>query len=96
LPGEQWSGQEWHFDMGGAVPDIKPGERVYIVCDGKLRGYAPLVRIERYHNGYALVRHGGAVAVTIGRPITGFRGFRYVDWERGEEKPFPDWQEVTA
>jgi len=92
LPGEAESGEDWHFYLSGEPPAIQPGERVYIVCEGKLRGYAPLVRIERYKNGYALVRRGGAVAVTIDRPITGFRGFRYVDWARDEERPFPDWQ----
>lgn len=91
LPGQPWSGEESHFYMGGAMPDIQAGERVYVVCEGKLRGYAPLVRIERYRNSFALVRRGGAVAVTIERPIVGFRGFRYVDWERSEEVAFPDW-----
>jgi len=93
LPGEPESGQDWHFYLGGFPPDIKPGERVYIVCEGKLRGYAPLVRVEEYNRGYALVRRGGAVAVTIDRRIIGFRGFRYVDWDRSEEKPFPNWKE---
>lgn len=95
LPGDEESGQDWHFYMGGAVPNIKPGERVYVVCEGRLRGYAPLVRVERYGNSFALVRRGGAVAVTIDRPIVGFRGFRYVDWDRSEEKPFPNWTEAT-
>lgn len=94
LPGEEWSGEESHFYLGGPVPNIEPGERVYIVCEGKLRGYAPLVRIERCGRSYALVRHGGAVAVTIDRPIQGFRGFRYVNWDRSEERPFPDWKEA--
>src|SRR5262245_13300185 len=65
LPGQSWSGEEWHFYLGGPVPNIKPGERVYVVYKGKLRGYAPLVRIERNGRGYALVRHNDAVAVTI-------------------------------
>ena len=95
LPGDEWSGNDSHFYMGGQVPDIKPGERVYIVCEGKLRGYAPLVRIERYGQGrFALVRRGGAVAVTIDEPITGFRGFRYIWWKREDERPFLNWREV--
>jgi hypothetical protein len=94
LPGEKWSGNDSHFYLGGSPPKIEPGERVYVVCEGKLRGYAPLVRIEREGPySYALVRQGGAVAVTIDRPITGFRGFRYVDWDRSEERPFPNWRE---
>lgn len=91
LPGQPWSGDEWHFYLGGPVPDIKPGERVYVVYKGKLRGYAPLVRIERNGRGYALVRHNDAEAVTIDEPIRGFQGFRYRFWDRKDEKPFPDW-----
>jgi hypothetical protein len=90
--GEEWSGEEWGFFLGGPRPKIEPGERVYIVYNGKLRGYAPLVRIQDTARGYALVRHGGAVAVTIDRFIRGFRGFRYRDWDVSEEKPFPEWQ----
>jgi hypothetical protein len=90
--GEPYSGEEWHFYLGGPVPDIKPGERVYVTYKGKLRGYAPLVRIERSYRGYALVRHGNAVACTIDKPLPGFRGFRYRDWDTSEEKPYPDWR----
>ena len=91
--GEPWSGEEWHFYLGGPRPRIEPGDRVYVVYNGKLRGYAPLIRLENYHGGgYALVRHGNAVAVTVAEPITGFRGFRYRWWQREDEKPCPDWQ----
>lgn len=89
------SGTEWHFRLGGNQPDIMPGERVYIVCEGKLRGYAPLLFIDDYGDGgYGLVRGGGAVAVTIDKPVTGFRGFRYRWWKYEDEKPFPDWKVV--
>lgn len=91
--GEPWTGEEWGFYLGGSVPNIKPGERVYVVYNGKVRGYAPLVRIEKTERGYALVRHGDAVAVTIDRTIIGFRGFRYRDWSYEEERPFPGWKE---
>lgn len=92
LPGQPWSGLEFHFYLGGAVPAIKPGERVYVVYNGKLRGYAPLVRVESsITGGYALVRRGGAVAVTVDEYIRGFRGFRYRWWDRADEKPFPNW-----
>lgn len=93
LPGEPWDGaEEYHFYLGGPRPAMKPGERVYIVYNGKLRGYAPLVRIDDYDNrGYGLVRRGGAVAVTILEPIIGFRGFKYRFWNRDIEVPFPDW-----
>lgn len=91
--GVPWSGQTWHFYLAGGVPDIHPGERVYVVCNRKLRGYSPLVRIERYdHNRYALVRHGDAVAVTIELPIIGFRGFRYRWWQYTDEWGFPNWR----
>lgn len=86
------SGEEWAFYLGGGRPNIRPGERVYIVYNGKLRGYAPLVRVESTYFGCALIRKGGAVAVTIDRPIPGFRGFRYRDWEYADEKPFPEWR----
>lgn len=98
LPGDPWSGEEWHFYLGGPVPKITPGERVYVVYGGRLRGYAPLVRIDRLvppldrsARGYALVRHGGAEAVTIAERIVGFRGFRYRFWPREEEHPWPEW-----
>jgi len=100
LPGEEPQ-YESHFWYGhGPLPRINPGERVYIVAHGRLRGYAPLVTIEprcrlRYTDGVGcFLREGGAVAVTIDEPIRGFQGWRYRWWEREDEKPFPDWQKV--
>ena len=99
LPGDEWSGNESHFFFrGGCGPDIQPGERVYIVAHGRLRGYAPLVRVDRegwWGKGVSLVRHGGAVAVTIPRPIRGFQGFRYRWWDREDEVSFPWWRAET-
>ena len=103
VAGEPWSGEEWHFYLGGPRPTIMPGERVYVVHNGKLRGYSPLIRIEDYRgyidvNGeyrggsYSLVRHGDAVAVTIDAEMVGFRGFRYRWWSYDQERPFPDWK----
>jgi hypothetical protein len=94
LPGEPWSGAESYFGLGGPMPEIAPGERVYVVAFGRLRGYAPLVCIDSgpYAPGFDLVRHGGAVACTIPEPIRGFRGWRYVWWDRADEQPFPDWR----
>jgi hypothetical protein len=94
LPGEE-AEYDSHFWLYGGLPDIKPGERVYIVAHGKLRGYAPLVRVEshcrlRYGVG-CLVRQGGAEAVTIDEPIRGFRGWRERWWKREDERPFPAW-----
>jgi len=34
----EWSGHEWHFFLGGSRPTIEPGERVYVVFNGTLRG----------------------------------------------------------
>jgi len=94
LPGQPFSSQPWEFTTSGGVPDIVPTERVYIVAHGKLRGYAPLVRLWRYADGpVGLVRHGGAVAVTIDEVIRGFRGWRYRWWDRAMEQPFPGWRE---
>lgn len=83
---------------GGHRPKVDPGERIYVVAHGLLRGYAPLTALvdfgrDQYGDGgYSLQRSGGAVACTIDAPIRGFQGFRYRWWEREEEVPFPDWQ----
>ena len=90
--GSPWSGEVWHFNLWGQPPTIEPGERVYVVYNGKLRGYATLVRISRHGPNFSLVRHGGARAVTIDETIRGFRGYRYRFWDREDEKPFPDWR----
>jgi hypothetical protein len=95
-PPARWQ-QEWDFYLGGARPAIKPGARVYMVYNGALRGYAPLVRIDSQGGWrFSLVRHGGAVAVTIPEFIQGFRGWRYRWWDRSIEVPFPDWQNPEA
>ena len=96
LPGEAWDGEAEYgaFEYGFYIsrrPDIDPGDRVYIVAYGRLRGYAPLVRLERFNSEYVLVRAGGAVACTIASIIRGFQGWRYRWWEREQEQPFPDW-----
>jgi hypothetical protein len=93
LPGDE-AQSESHF-MLGAMPAISIGERVYIVAHGKLRGYAPLEDTEDFCSlnvsRCCLIRTGGAVAVTIARPIPGFQGFRYRWWDRADERAFPDW-----
>lgn len=92
-----WSGDEWHFYLGGYPPKMNTGDRVYVVYNGVLRGYAPLVRIDESENGgYGLVRHGGAIAVTIPEYVQGFRGFRYRWWDRSIEVPFPEWSDSNA
>jgi hypothetical protein len=95
LPESIWSGYESHFWLS-SLPDIHVGERVYVVAHGKLRGYAPLVGVEKHcrlnWSKSCLVRRGNAVSVTIAESILGFRGFRYRWWDRGAETPFPDWK----
>lgn len=101
--GVDWSGQEWGWYMGGHPPKkLEPGDRVYVVYDGHLIGYSPLVRVQPinsdgdgYEGGFALVRGGGAVAVTIDERIRGFQGFRYRWWKREDERPFPGWRELA-
>ena len=90
--GTPWSGQLWAFYFGGAKPNIKVGERVYVVCEGKLRGYAPLHRLDWDGNRGAFIRKGNAVAVTLKETVTGFRGWRYRWWDYTQEIPFPDWK----
>jgi hypothetical protein len=95
--GVPYSGETWGFFTSGMKPNIALGERVYIVAHGRLRGYAPLTKLvfEPVGGAFGRVafgRQGGAVAVTIDRPIRGFRGWRYRDWSYEEEKPFPNWQ----
>lgn len=98
LAGEPWSqAAEYHFWIRpDALPTIAPGDRVYIVAWGRLRGYAPLVRLERRcklaPNRACLVRRNGAEAVTIPDPIVGFQGWRYRWWDRSAEVPSPEWR----
>jgi len=93
--GAPYSGTEWGWYMGGRPPrNLDAGDRVYVVYDGHLIGYAPLVCIRQnpHIRGYVLVRRGGAVAVTIDQRIRGFQGCRYRWWDRSEERPFPHWK----
>jgi len=97
LPGQE-AQYESHFWIPFPPPSqIDPGERVYVVAHNRLRGYAPLVRIEercQLNPGRScLVRAGGAVAVTIPKAIRGFQGLRYAWWNRADEVPFPTWEQ---
>src|SRR4030067_512970 len=96
--GEPETGQSYYFHLGHVhLPDIELGERVYIVYNGCLRGYAPLTGIEEDPaDDIYLVRQGGAVAVTIPEVIRSFRGWRYRWWERSQEVAFPDWENPHA
>ncbi len=97
--GEPESGEEWWFTTYGPLVTYQPGSRLYIVCEDRLRGYAPITKIMFDYNGLkrgrapiAFVRRGGAVAVTIDERIKGFRGYRRRWWDREDEVPFPDWK----
>ncbi len=90
--GETATGEEWGFYLGGARPPCGPGDRCYVVAHGRLRGYAPVVRVERTDRGWAIARGAAAVAVTLAGPITGFRGWRTRWWDRSAEAPFPGWE----
>lgn len=74
---------------------VAPDVRCYIVAHRRLRGYSPLIAIEvtpvRRHL-VALIRRGGAMAVTIEDPIPGFRGWRYRWWSRRDERVFAGWK----
>src|ERR1044072_7348722 len=99
-----WNGEhEYGFNIGGRRPPlIRPGERVYIVAYGRLRGYSPLLYIaappepERRFGArpgsYALVRRGDAVACTIPVEVPGFQGVRRRWWNSETEVPFPNWR----
>jgi len=93
--GEPYTGQLWAFYLQ-AVPKIEPGERVYVIYNGRLRGYAPLIQCKTRNlsrcAACALIRGGDAVAVTIPEKIIGFMGFRYRWWDYAIEVPFPDWK----
>jgi hypothetical protein len=99
LPGDPDDGELYEYSTWGGRPSIEPGGRVYVLCEERIRGYAPLVelRFEPREPGAGLgrvvfIRGGGAVAVTIPmHPIIGFRGWRYRWWDHAEEIPFPDW-----
>jgi hypothetical protein len=90
--GSKWSGQLWDFYCGGGKPNISIGERVYIVCEDKLRGYSPLVKLIWNGSRGSFIRAGDAVAVTLNSNVRGFQGWRYRWWEYKDEIPFPDWK----
>lgn len=90
--GEPGGGIEWGFYGGGPRPSIVPGDRVYVVAHRRLRGYAPLTRLDVTGSRWCLCREAGAVAVTIDHEVPGFRGWRKRWWSRDDERPFPSWK----
>lgn len=68
-------------------------DRFYVVAHGRLRGWAPIIRVDTTGDGgFEIIRRGGAVAVTVPFPIPGFRGLRTRWWSRDVEFPFGDWK----
>jgi len=102
------TGEAWGFSTWGVQPKIVPGERVYVVAHGRLRGYAPLVSVRFEPSALregcgeskkpsllgrvVFIRGAGAEAMTIREAIRGFRGWRQRWWNVGDEIPFPDWK----
>ena len=86
--------EDWHwYTKDRKAISIHPGERFYVVAHGKLRGWAPVVRVDQFgHGEYGIVRRGCALACTIAEPIPGFRGLRLRWWDRAIEVPFPNWK----
>lgn len=98
-PGSAPTGQEYAFHCGGRPPRrTVPGDRVYVVHDGRLIGYAPLVRIDvdQDGRGFSFIRGGGAVACTLDMELPGFRGYRYRTWDRADERQLHQALVVTA
>ena len=92
--GDPETGEEWGWYTGDRkAASIQPGERFYVVAHGKLRGWAPVVRVCRDGGGgYVICRKGRAVACTLPQPIQGFRGLRLRWWKREDEIPFENWK----
>jgi hypothetical protein len=97
--GDPATGEEYAWwTRSKMVFKLQPGDRFYVVALGKLRGWAPVVRIIQngggiYETEFGICRRGGAVACTIPEKIPGFRGLRKRWWEREQEVTFSDWRE---
>jgi len=90
------SGEEWGWYTGSPlISVIRPGDRFYVVAHGRLRGWAPVTRVQLSPSGRGgvICRRGNAVGCTIETPIAGFRGLQTRWWPREAERAFPDWQE---
>jgi hypothetical protein len=75
----------WEFATSRPPKEWKPGQRVYVVAHGYLRGYGELLHAADNY----LTRFGPGVACTVldqdtPKPIRGFQGWRYATWRRDE------------
>lgn len=94
--GEPCTGQEWGwYTKDRLARTIRPGERLYIVAHGRLRGWAPVTRLVTEGNHWIICRRGEAVACTLAVPVPGFQGLRVRWWDRKLELGFPNWREIN-
>ena len=92
--GESYTGEEWGWFTRSAVAQkARPGDRFYVVAHGKLRGWAPVTRVQWGNGSGVICRRGDAVACTIPQPVPGFRGLRVRWWDRSIEQPFNNWRQ---
>lgn len=98
--GTEESGAEytWWTRKLPLARNLTPGDRLYVVCDGKLRGYAPITRVIQEEDSmgrpiFGICRKGGAVACTIPESIPVQRSIKPRWWDRDHEIPFPGWKE---
>ena len=93
--GKEWA---WKTDNLRAVTKLQRGDRLYVVCNGRLRGYATITRViqdgNNRHPMFSICRRGDAVAVTIDEKIPVFRSLRKRWWEREKELDFPGWKKI--
>jgi hypothetical protein len=60
------TGEEWGwYTKARMARVIRPGDRFYIVAGGRLRGWAPVVRLDCFERGFAIIRQGGAVVCSL-------------------------------
>jgi hypothetical protein len=91
--GSPESGEEWGwYTRDPMAANIRPGDRFYVVAWGKLRGWAPVTRLQNHGSNFVICRRGNAVACTVECDIPGFRGLRTRWWPREAERDFPDWK----
>ncbi len=79
-------------DRGGPRPAIGPGDRVYLVAWGRVRGYVRMAKLSNTLDGWVLGCSSAVVPTTI--PAVGiatFRGAKAPWWKRPDEQPFPGW-----
>jgi hypothetical protein len=99
LAGEPWSGRGHAYRVYGGKPPCRPGDRCYIVSNGLLRGWAPILHVTKAagrRGTWEVIRGGDAVACTVALYIPGFRGWRKPWWPRECEKDFPLWRDARA